>query len=308
MKITRRPLAPTHLFPLFLVLASSSLHGGLVGSQPGIEFDPTLCTGHGGPCSQTFLTPSGLTATYQNSINVPVGLGQFGQFAGALSGHATIGASVGASSSITLTNYAPETFSEEASDLGTVAALTSLWQDNLTIQGAPAGYNVIATVSLDGSITSPSEMFASSAVVEPFLCDVEASGPCAFDNLILDTGDPVPPSLTLLFAPVTDYISIGMEIAVVSSLGGIFDDEATTFPNVTGTTSAQFGSTATLTSILFVDAQGNPIPGISITSDSGAPFPLDPRNTQAAVPEPGTLCMVAGTLLAVASRRRRPSC
>lgn len=65
---------------------------------------------------------------------------------------------------------------------------------------------------------------------------------------------------------------------------------------------SDFSSTLTLAAIAFEDANGNPVSGVTVTSDSGTVYPVS-----APVPEPGSLAALAGGLLAVLRRRRRPT-
>ena len=65
---------------------------------------------------------------------------------------------------------------------------------------------------------------------------------------------------------------------------------------------AQFSDTLTLTGIEVVDANGNPVSGVTITSDSGTSYPMD-------VPEPGTyVLVVSAALLWFVGRRRVQRC
>lgn len=62
-----------------------------------------------------------------------------------------------------------------------------------------------------------------------------------------------------------------------------------------------------LTDVLILDANGQPIPGLHLTSESGTVYRLDPRNAGIPTPEPGILILL-GTgigLIAGASRLRK---
>jgi hypothetical protein len=69
---------------------------------------------------------------------------------------------------------------------------------------------------------------------------------------------------------------------------------------------ANFGDTATLTEILVFDADGNLLPDVTITSESGTVYPL--TASAAPVPEPSSLVLVAAGLAGIFGwRRRHPS-
>lgn len=70
----------------------------------------------------------------------------------------------------------------------------------------------------------------------------------------------------------------------------------------TGTANADFGSTIALSEILITDADGNPIPGATITAESGNQYPLSPLNdAPSQVPEPASLGLVGAGLAAVSA-------
>jgi len=75
-------------------------------------------------------------------------------------------------------------------------------------------------------------------------------------------------------------------------------------PLISGTATANFGDTITLTDILITNADGAPIPGITLASADGYSYPLDSAN---AVPEPSMLIvLVFGSACVVLYRGFRP--
>jgi len=66
-------------------------------------------------------------------------------------------------------------------------------------------------------------------------------------------------------------------------------------------TTVDFYSTVHLTDMLVTDSNGKPIPGVSIQSDSGFQYPLDPFDS---APEPGRMGAVGVAALLLIRRRR----
>jgi hypothetical protein len=115
-----------------------------------------------------------------------------------------------------------------------------------------------------------------------------------------------------LIDPFTGQIVPGVDVFLRSTSFAI----ASGFDPVTSEqitrAAAVFGDTATLTQILVLDANGNPMSGVTITSASGTVYPLAVPPAPSAVPEPATLPLIAvsfamlvGQAVWPAQRRRR---
>ncbi len=185
----------------------------------------------------------------------------------------------------------------------TTAVATAGFSDSLdvTSAGGPGVYSLSYIFSIDGSLSvSDPSLFDSSLCATLSL----PQGTGTQTSTCISNGQTVPSTFTLTYAdlafgtgPITPTITI-------SAYGGIQPiDPGVDGTLFSGSLSADFGSTIQLTSILVTDANGNPIPGITLNSDSGFQYPLDPNNQVA--PEPAGLPILAMTMLAGAGLFRR---
>lgn len=72
--------------------------------------------------------------------------------------------------------------------------------------------------------------------------------------------------------------------------------------SVTGNGSSRFGSTVILSQVEIQNLNGEPIPGLSLVSESGTLYPLSPANS---VPEPTAALLLLSAVLCIAFGRRR---
>jgi hypothetical protein len=170
--------------------------------------------------------------------------------------------------------------------------------DGITVSGGTGAYNITYVLSVEGTLSS-----SGSADLAPEFCadlvipqgtgtntlSCEQSGgdttlDLTYSNLYFGSG-PITPTLEL--------------DAVVATLY-----PTPSGPAFSATASADFADTVTLTDILITGANGNPIPGITLTSADGYSYPLDPANS---VPEPSVMLplSLAGACLVLCRRQRR---
>jgi hypothetical protein len=93
---------------------------------------------------------------------------------------------------------------------------------------------------------------------------------------------------------------------ILTSLNELMPDEVPALGDVLidGSALVDYGSTIHLQSLLITDANGDPIPGITVHSSEGYTYALDPRNLVSAVPGPSTLALMALGLVAFGLQRR----
>jgi hypothetical protein len=289
--------------------AATSANTQLCWGADGTESSPF------GSCSSTYDPVTGQTnSTVNRTLPNPDGTSPDQLFAGQASATATAD-TWRVSTLLTLTNYRRDNYiwTESASNgtyAATTAAATASTTDTVTVSGGTGVYALSYILSLDGLLgSSDSGLLNSSFCASLYIPD----GTGTATSYCLSAGSPTPSSITLSYAdlpfggPVTPTLSISaygfvqpIYAADIDALG------ADTF---SASGFAQFGSTVHLTSLLVTDATGNAIPGVSIDSDSGYTYPLDPQNT-APVPEPaGAWLLSAGLAWMLLHRRRaRQAC
>ncbi|HWF09927.1 MAG TPA: hypothetical protein VG297_15775 [Bryobacteraceae bacterium] len=117
----------------------------------------------------------------------------------------------------------------------------------------------------------------------------------------------MPTTFTLSYAdlPFGGPIDPTIQMEAIALLTPIYPADVGTDIDtvISGSASAAFGSTIHLTDVLVTDANGNPIPGVTISSTSGFDYPLDSANLVA--PEPAGLPLVAMGILAAAGLWKR---
>jgi hypothetical protein len=173
--------------------------------------------------------------------------------------------------------------------------------DTITVGGGTGVYSLSYIFSLDGTLNS-----SDSSALFPYFCTslFIPAGQGIASYYCLYPGDSVANTFTLTYAdlpfggPVESVLNIN---AYIQATPMYIADEGTIGSDVvTADAHVNFGSTVHLDSVLITDSNGNPIPGVTISSASGYQYPLDPRNV---VPEPG--CLAPLGLLALAGLRRR---
>jgi hypothetical protein len=179
--------------------------------------------------------------------------------------------------------------------------------DQITITGGAGVYSLNFIFGIDGTLSSTDPNLFLAQVCA-FLLLPEGVGTvtayCQSGNRgPLDTG------FTLTYADLPFAGPVDPTISINSSglIEPIFAADVPTIGAdvISGSLAASFGSTITLKYLLVTDADGTPIPNVSISSASGFAYPLAPANINA-VPGPSTLLMVAsGMALAGLVARRK---
>jgi hypothetical protein len=126
--------------------------------------------------------------------------------------------------------------------------------------------------------------------------------------MCLHPGQTIPGTFTLTYSnlPFGAPITPTLRIAAFGNIQPIFWGEVGTPTDtiINGSLNIDFGSTVTLTSLLVTDANGHPIPSVTISSQDGVDYPLDPSNV---VPEPASFALlstVVAGLIAFKYRKR----
>ena len=177
--------------------------------------------------------------------------------------------------------------------------------DGLTVTGGTGVYSLSYVLSLDGMFTRSNEL--NYSLFCAFL--IMPTGAGSSTSYCASAGDPVAPTVTLTYTDLAfgDVIEPTLQMNVGGSLDSLYPTDVASMGEdlVTGGATADFGSTIHITDLLVTDSNGNPIPGVTVHSDSGYVYPLDPANGGTAVPEPGTIGLMAVALLGLAQMRRR---
>ena len=176
--------------------------------------------------------------------------------------------------------------------------------DTITVNGGSGFYSLDYIFSLDGELSTTdaslfSPSFCTSLLIPqgvgtlPVSCNsksqvVHSTTTLTYTNLAF--GAPIDPTI--------DIHATGLITPIFAA-----DIPAIGDSTIAGGVDVNFDNSVHLASILVTDENGNPIRGISITSQAGVVYPLDPRNS--AVPEPAWLAPVGLLALAVLARFRR---
>jgi hypothetical protein len=168
--------------------------------------------------------------------------------------------------------------------------------DGITVNGGTGDYNITYVLSVSGTLTSS----GNPDLTPEFCASLELpQGTGTFTQTCEQSSGTNIVDLTyshLLFGsgPITPTLELD---ALVNPL-----HPTPTGPAFTASASADYADTVTLTDVLITDANGIPIPGITLTSRDGYSYPLDPAN----VPEPSSLipCALLGPCIFLYRRRR----
>jgi hypothetical protein len=177
--------------------------------------------------------------------------------------------------------------------------------DTLTVSraGGPGVYNLSYIFSLDGTLTSTNQsLFSASFCVSLFL--PEGTGTAT--SICLSPGQTVPSTFTLTYSdlPFGGPVDPTLFIEALGDIAPLDPSQVGTPIDtiINGAMHVNFGSTVHLNDVLITDSNGDPIPGVQISSSTGITYPLDSANV---APEPGWLALPGlGVLFALYRRRR----
>jgi hypothetical protein len=216
----------------------------------------------------------------------------------------------------TMTNYMRDMYqcstdTQTTCTTATTGVAQAGLNDTITVNdsGGPGVYNINYIFSLNGSLASSNNsLFNAQFCTDVFM----PQGVGTATSSCLSPSQTVPSTVTLTYsqlsfgAPITPTIDILalLNLAPIphSQVGGSNDTVFSANANVS------FGDTIQLTSVLITDSNGAPIPGVTINSQAGVNYPLDPANV-AAIPEPATAAELGAALalsgLWIGTRRPR---
>ena len=171
--------------------------------------------------------------------------------------------------------------------------------DGITAFGAQGNYTINFVFSLDGSLSATGPAFGSAFAADLTLAGGTPTLPQVLfcQQVSCTDGSVIPSTFTLTYSNLT--------FGVLNDLSLAFSASSYVNPGVasgllTGGGSANFADTVQLNEILVTDANGNPIPGITLTSQDGYSYPLAPANT----PEPFMLLPLTAAAALIVLRRR----
>jgi hypothetical protein len=159
--------------------------------------------------------------------------------------------------------------------------------DGITVSGGTGVYSLSYVFSLDGTVTSSGDPDLTTSFCANLNLP-QGQGIGQLTDTCVQAGQGVPPTFMLTYSGLAFGTTIDPTLLL---------DAAVYTPNqspsgsalINGSASAHFGDTVTLTDFLITDSNGNPIPGITLTSQDGYSYPLDAAN---AVPEPSMLILL----------------
>lgn len=183
--------------------------------------------------------------------------------------------------------------------------------DTVTVTGGTGVYSLNYILGLDGLISSDNPLMG--AWLQIALSIPEGVGQTTYYSF--GPGDVIPSEVTLTYDELPFGGPVNPALAIYAYIlpSPLYESDLEFYGNdlISGNASVRFGSTVTLNQLTATDANGNPIPGLSLSSSSNYMYPTDPNNLRqgiAAVPEPSTFTMFAtmtGMGIAMLYRRNR---
>ncbi|MHB1157980.1 MAG: PEP-CTERM sorting domain-containing protein [Phycisphaerales bacterium] len=178
--------------------------------------------------------------------------------------------------------------------------------ETLTIPSAPVGvpFGSIGQLMLGWTVTGSVSQGAAGTAYMSIFAHTSPSLPNTHSNTVAIHGnghyDLVGGMSFFYDTPFTVTIESSVFAAVGYDYSGIYSPAPSPLPaTFSDTASADFLHTAILTTASALNGSGNPLPGLTINTSSGLPFPLT-------VPEPATLTvLMLGVTLGIARRRYR---
>src|SRR5262249_25427564 len=170
--------------------------------------------------------------------------------------------------------------------------------------GGPGVYSLSYIFSVDGTLTSSDpSLFNASFCVSLGL----PQGVGTVTSKCVNPGQSVPSTFVLTYAqlPFGGPVNPTITISAFGNVNPIAVSQVGTSADtiINGEVHVHFGSTVHLTDVLVTDANGSPIPGVTIDSQGGFIYPLDAANS---TPEPGGLAAAGlACLMALGIARRR---
>jgi hypothetical protein len=189
-----------------------------------------------------------------------------------------------------------------------VATTGAAWAnstDEITVTGGTGVYSLNYIFSVDGTLSSSDpSLFSPQFCASLFM----PQGVGTATSYCLNFGDSSPTTFDLNYAnlPFGGPIDPSLFIGTFGLIFPIYSADVASIGSnrFSGNLDAEFGSTVHLQSLLVTDANGKPIPGVTVSSQSGFNYPLDPSNV-ANVPEPSGFSSIAAALFAIVAHFRR---
>jgi hypothetical protein len=267
----RDPRTQVALFSLACLLLCSAISA----RADGLSATALLCPSD--DINGTCVSNSGTTFATESQV--------FGSDYGLMSGSANATASylvLKAYADTNLTNYAPGAFGDD----GTFSSFAKAsFDDSLTVLGTTVGKGfLVVSLTVSGTISN-SGAGGADAIIEfqNNAADQRAITTSGTTNLVL--------YIPFGFGAPEDFQE--SLVADVINYGGAAEMVPFSYSGY-----ANFADTVTLTDVEVTDSSGNPIPGVSIESESGTVYPLSALNA-VATPESGTLVLVGFGLFAL---------
>lgn len=231
-----------------------------------------------------------------NAVSVALTSQDFGSFQGTASSSSDAFDTVRLFVSVALTDYRAGSYIEEVPGGGIPFAGSAFatYRDLLTISGPAQLARLQATFGVTGQLDwngVAAQLCYSFAFGGPL-----QGGPCLVEQTL-------PPQITVtsqLF-PVNSTQEMNFSFDAV-----VFIADANFADPYTVSATADLAHTITLEELLILGTNGQPIQGITVSSEGEFGYPLSPLNQAPAIPEPGTAALITagGVLLAVIRRRR----